>query len=326
MKITLPDTCLVVLIGVTGSGKSTFARRHFAPTRVLSSDQFRAMLADDENDQSVTAEAFETLHHVAGKRLAAGRLTVVDATNVQQHARAALVALARAHDVLPVAIVLDTPESVCWERTEARADRDFGRNVVRRQHQALRRSMGGLRREGFSGGVFVVADPTDVEVDYKRLHNDRRDLTGPFDIVGDVHGCHAELVELLTRLGYTVRPDGAAHPDGRTAVFVGDLVDRGPQRAVTGPGGHLADPVTGVRVVAVGRGRDRQIQVRTPVARRQPERREEQEGEQVPADADPAGRARHCVHPDPFLGGGSALPARSAGSVDMDRPPRTPER
>ena len=78
--------------------------------------------------------------------------------------------------------------------------------------------MGGLRREGFSGGVFVVADPTDVEVDYKRLHNDRRDLTGPFDIVGDVHGCHAELVELLTRLGYTVRPDGAAHPDGRTAV------------------------------------------------------------------------------------------------------------
>ena len=230
MRITLPDTCLVVLIGVTGSGKSTFARRHFAPTRVLSSDQFRAMLADDENDQSVTAEAFETLHYVAGKRLAAGRLTVVDATNVQQHARAALVALARAHDVLPVAIVLDTPESVCWERTAARPDRDFGRNVVRRQHQALRRSLGGggLRREGFSGGVFVVTDPADVAVDYKRLHNDRRDLAGPFDIVGDVHGCHAELVELLTRLGYTVRPDGAAHPDGRTAVFVGDLVDRGP--------------------------------------------------------------------------------------------------
>jgi protein phosphatase len=228
MKIILPDVCLVVLVGVSGSGKSTFARRHFAPTQVLSSDQFRAMLADDENDQSVTAEAFETLHYVAAKRLTAGRLTVVDATNVQQHARAALIALARAHDVLPVAIVLDAPESVCWERTEARTDRDFGRQVIRRQHQTLRRSLGGLRREGFTGGVHVLTDVADVEVDYKRLHNDRRDLTGPFDIVGDVHGCHAELVELLTRLGYVVRPDGAEHPDGRTAVFVGDLVDRGP--------------------------------------------------------------------------------------------------
>jgi protein phosphatase len=228
MKITLPDMCLVVLVGVTGSGKSTFARRHFLASQVLSSDQFRAMLADDENDQSVTAEAFETLHYVAGKRLAAGRLTVVDATNVQQHARAALVALARAHDVLPVAVVLETPESVCWERTEARPDRDFGRAVVRRQHQALRRSLGGLRREGFRA-VHVLPDGSaGVEVGYERLHNDRRDLTGPFDIVGDVHGCHAELVELLTRLGYAVRADGAEHPAGRTAVFVGDLVDRGP--------------------------------------------------------------------------------------------------
>jgi polynucleotide kinase-phosphatase len=227
MRIMLPETCLVVLVGVSGSGKSTLARRHFRPSQVLSSDQFRAMLADDENDQSVTAEAFEALHYIAGKRLAAGRLTVVDATNVQQHARAALIALARAHDVLPVAIVLDVPESVCWERTDARADRDFGRNVVRRQHQALRRSLGGLRREGFRG-VHVISDAEHVEIGYQRLHNDRRDLTGPFDIIGDVHGCHTELVELLTRLGYGVRDDGAEHPAGRTAVFVGDLVDRGP--------------------------------------------------------------------------------------------------
>ncbi|GIJ59736.1 polynucleotide kinase-phosphatase [Virgisporangium aurantiacum] len=228
MNITLPDLCLVVLVGPSGSGKSTFARQHFLPTQVLSSDTFRAMLADDENDQSVTAEAFELLHDVAGRRLRAGRLTVVDATNVQDHARAQLVAVAKAHDVLPVAIVLNTPEGVCWERTEARPDRDFGRNVVTRQSRDLRRSIGRLQREGFRS-VHVINHGDVVErIGYERLYNDRRDLTGPFDIIGDVHGCHTELVTLLRNLGYAVRADGAEHPDGRTAVFVGDLVDRGP--------------------------------------------------------------------------------------------------
>jgi polynucleotide kinase-phosphatase len=224
----IPEFCLVVLIGPSGSGKSTFARQHFAPTQVLSSDTFRAMLADDENDQSVTAEAFELLHDVAGRRLRAGRLTVVDATNVQEHARAELIKVARAHDALPVAIVLNTPEDVCWERTQARPDRDFGRNVVTRQHRDLRRSLGRLQREGFRH--VRVVNPGDVveRIEYERLYNDRRELTGPFDIIGDVHGCHSELVTLLTQLGYTVRDDGAEHPDGRTAVFVGDLVDRGP--------------------------------------------------------------------------------------------------
>jgi protein phosphatase len=229
VNIELPELCLVVLVGPTGSGKSTFARRHFAPTQVLSSDQFRGMLADDENDQSVTAEAFETLHYVAGKRLRGGRLTVIDATNVQAHARAALVAVAREHDVLPVAIVLDTPADVCWERTRARPDRDFGRHVVTRQHRDLRRSLGRLRNEGFRKvHVLDTADAAEHTIVYEKLFNDRRELTGPFDIIGDVHGCHTELVRLLTTLGYTVRPDGAEHPEGRTAVFVGDLVDRGP--------------------------------------------------------------------------------------------------
>src|SRR5688500_74321 len=109
--VDVPELSLVVLIGISGSGKSTFAREHFLPTQVLSSDAFRAMVADDENDQSASSDAFEVLHFVAGKRLRAGRLTVVDATNVQAHARAGLVRVAKEHDVLPVAIVLDTPES-----------------------------------------------------------------------------------------------------------------------------------------------------------------------------------------------------------------------
>src|SRR3954447_12346086 len=107
--IAIPELSLVVLVGVSGSGKSTFAARHFLPTQVLSSDAFRAMVADDENDQSATPDAFEALHFVAGRRLRAGRLAVVDATNVQRDDRAKLVALAREYDVLPVAIVFDVP-------------------------------------------------------------------------------------------------------------------------------------------------------------------------------------------------------------------------
>ncbi|MBV1852164.1 polynucleotide kinase-phosphatase [Catellatospora tritici] len=231
--LDIPELALVALVGISGSGKSTFARRHFTPSQVLSSDTFRAMVRDDENDQSATADAFDVLHYVAAKRLRAGRLTVVDATNVQSHARAALVATAREHDVLPVAIVLDTPESVCWERTQARPDRTFGREVLRRQHRDLQRSLRHLAREGFRK-VHVVTDPEAVELRYERLFNDRTDLTGPFDIVGDVHGCRAELESLLLTLGWELVRDGsgkavdASHPQGRTAVFVGDLVDRGP--------------------------------------------------------------------------------------------------
>ncbi|MDZ5445545.1 polynucleotide kinase-phosphatase [Micromonospora sp. 4G57] len=234
--LDIPELALVALVGVSGSGKSTFARRHFLPSQVLSSDMFRAMVADDENDQSASADAFEALHHVAGTRLRRGRLTVVDATNLQPHARAALIRVAREHDVLPVAIVLDVPEALAWERTRGRADRTFGRPVLARMQRDLRRSHGQLAREGFRK-VHVLRGIEEIdaaEIRYEKLFNDRRGLTGPFDIVGDVHGCREELEALLLRLDWTLRRDDtgrpvdAVHPAGRTAVFVGDLVDRGP--------------------------------------------------------------------------------------------------
>ncbi|MFI5495346.1 polynucleotide kinase-phosphatase [Actinoplanes sp. NPDC051859] len=228
--LDIPELSLVALVGISGSGKSTFARRHFLPTQVLSSDYFRALVADDENDQSASGDAFDVLHYVAGKRLAAGRLTVVDATNLQSHARAGLVKVAREHDVLPVAIVLDVPEALAWERTQARDDRTFGRQVLTRMHRDLRKSLGQLAREGFRK-IHVLRGIEEIEaatIRPEKLFNDKRELTGPFDIIGDVHGCRAELDELLTTLGYAVSGDSAVHPEGRTAVFVGDLVDRGP--------------------------------------------------------------------------------------------------
>ncbi|MDX3518521.1 polynucleotide kinase-phosphatase [Streptomyces scabiei] len=225
--LPVTDLSLVVLVGASGSGKSTFARRHFKPTEIISSDFCRGLVSDDENDQSATKDAFDVLYYIAGKRLAAGRRTVVDATSVQQESRKQLIELARKHDVLPIAIVLDVPEEVCAERNANRTDRaDMPRRVIQRHIRELRRSLRHLEREGFRK-VHVLRGVEDVDnatVVTEKRFNDLTHLTGPFDIVGDVHGCASELEALLGKLGYV---DGV-HPEGRTAVFVGDLVDRGP--------------------------------------------------------------------------------------------------
>ena len=272
-EISIPDLCLIALVGASGSGKSTFAGRHFKPTEVLSSDFCRGLVSDDENDQAATKDAFKVLNFIAAKRLAAGKLVVVDATNVQKEARKPLVALAREHDVLAVAIVLDLPEAVCRERNRSRPDRDFGPHVVRNQVRGLHRSLRGLKREGFRH-VAVLSSPEEVDtavVGRRPLWTDRRAEAGPFDIIGDVHGCADELVELLERLGYEIDgSDGGFEvrpPEGRRAVFLGDLVDRGPKspevlRLVMGmvrsgaalcvPGNHDAKLVRALRGRDVG--------------------------------------------------------------------------
>ena len=186
---------LVVLVGVSGSGKSTFAARHFTPWQVISSDYCRGLVADDPNDQSATKDAFDVLQYLVGTRLRRGLLTVVDATSVQKPARLALVKLARDHDVMVDAIVLDVPERVASERNAVRPDRQFGAHVVARQHRDLKKSLRGIRKEGFRR-VHVLSGVDEVEaatITTERPWNDRRDLTGPFDIVGDIHGCASEL-------------------------------------------------------------------------------------------------------------------------------------
>ncbi|WP_034261191.1 polynucleotide kinase-phosphatase [Actinospica robiniae] len=234
--LTVPELSLVVLIGTTGSGKSTFAARHFLPTQVISSDHCRGLVSDDENDQSATPDAFALLHHLAGIRLRRGLLTVIDATNVQPKAREALVKVAREYDVLPVAIVLDVPEQVCRERNELRPDRVMGPHVISRQRRELRAHLRNLEREGFRKVHILhgVEEIDTAELAYEKAYNDKRELPGPFDVIGDVHGCRAELESLLVSLDYTLVRDevgravDAVPPESRTAVFVGDLVDRGP--------------------------------------------------------------------------------------------------
>lgn len=241
MKLSIPELSLVVLIGASGSGKSTFARTHFKPTEVLSSDFCRGLVADDENDQAASKDAFEVLHYIAAKRLASGKLTVIDATNIQAEDRLPLLELARKYHCLPVAIALNLSEQLCHERNQQRPDRNFGPHVVRRHCQMMRRSLRSLQREGFRY-VHVLNSLEEVEavsIELQQLWNNLKHEHGPFDIIGDIHGCGDELEALLQQLGYQITAEipntsvwsGSvySHPQGRKAVFLGDLVDRGPR-------------------------------------------------------------------------------------------------
>ncbi|MBF1991738.1 polynucleotide kinase-phosphatase [Fischerella thermalis] len=247
MKLTIPELSLVVLIGASGAGKSTFARRFFQPFEVLSSDFCRGLVSDDENNQFATKDAFDVLHFITTKRLAAGKLTVIDATNVQPEDRKIFVQLARKYHFFPVAIALNIPEEVCHQRNQQRPNRQFGFHVVRHHAQMLRRSLRGLEREGFRYVYILnsVAEIDTVKIERQPLWNNRKYEHGPFDIIGDIHGCCDELEALLEKLGYVKGGQGGEiaclssptlwdaptyyHPQGRKAVFLGDLIDRGPR-------------------------------------------------------------------------------------------------
>ena len=240
MDIVIPDLSLVVLIGPSGAGKSTFARRHFKPTEVLSSDFFRGLVCDDEAEQSVNRDAFESLHFILGKRLANRRFTVVDATNVQAAARQTLLGLARKYHFLSTAIVFDVPEEVCQAHNQQRPGRTVLPTVVRLHRQQLEQSFAALKRERFHHVHFLSTrdEIADVRIVRRPMSFDRRGERGPFDVIGDVHGCFDELAALLTLLGWEIKARAdtsgrtaylARPPAGRKLLFVGDLVDRGPK-------------------------------------------------------------------------------------------------
>lgn len=239
MQLNLPELALVLLIGPSGAGKSTFAHKHFRPTEVLSSDACRAMISDDENDQLVTPEAFELLYYIAEQRLRYGRFTVIDATHVQRDWRKGALELAKTYHVPVAAIVLDLPEEVCLAQNRLRTHRVLEDSVIQQHHQQLQQSLAGIDQEGFYR-IFRLQSREAVAaaaIHRERARSNRKAEKGPFDIIGDVHGCFEELEELLGLLGYTLRrvPDNGQNfgfevtpPPGRKLIFVGDLVDRGP--------------------------------------------------------------------------------------------------
>ena len=162
MEVTLPEFCLVVLVGVTSSGKSTFARTHFPATEVLSTDDCRALVCDDRASNAARPDALEVLHLIVRKRLAWRRLTVVDATNRRREDRQRLLAIAREHRAPAVALVFDLPEAILQQRWAERTHRYVPRSaiehalfrycgpqVIRHQLRSLGDARYGLRDEGF---------------------------------------------------------------------------------------------------------------------------------------------------------------------------------
>jgi protein phosphatase len=229
IEISLPHLALLVLAGPSGAGKSTFAAQHFTPTQVVSSDRIRGWISDDETDQTVSGPAFELLHDLVGKRLAAGRLTVVDSTALRTQARRDLLRLGQRYNVPVILLVFRADRELCRQRDAARA-RPVGAAVIERQLPLAEETLRRVTSEGFDR-VYVL-DSTDlgrVRFRYEPLPGDRGKLSGPFDVIGDIHGCADELRGLLTTLGYAPEAGGAwRHPEGRVFVALGDLTDRGP--------------------------------------------------------------------------------------------------
>lgn len=153
--IEIPEFCLVALVGATSAGKSSFAKKHFKPTEILSSDFFRAMICDDENEQSISSDAFDLLYNALNKRLKNHKLTVVDATSVQQSARTKLLDIAKDHNVCVAAIVLNIPEELLLRRNNARPDRDIPDKVVREHYDELQQGIRNLKSEGFDF-VYII--------------------------------------------------------------------------------------------------------------------------------------------------------------------------
>ena len=234
MNLNLPEQALVLLVGPSGSGKSTFARKHFQPTEILSSDFFRGMVCDDQGDQSVSGDAFELLHLALSKRLKRGRLTVIDATNLQPEPRKRILDIAVQFHTPVFAIVFDLPGKLCEEHNLSRPDRQVSNRVIESHLELLKLAREKLPQEGYSS-ILNLKSKEEVEtlqIARARLSLDHRHEPGPFDIIGDVHGCHDELLQLLEKLGHRVLSNSKVElTAGRKLVFVGDLVDRGPKVA-----------------------------------------------------------------------------------------------
>ncbi len=235
MRIKLPEFSLIILIGPSSSGKTSFAKKHFKDSEIVSSDYCRYLISDYEFDQSVNKQAFELMHDIIDKRLSLRKFTVVDATNVLESARFELLEISKKHHCLTAAIVFNIPVQICKRRNKMRSDRNLEEKIIEYQYNQMQYSLMNLKKEGFNY-VFILNSIDDIlktKIYKNPLYCDKSYEIGPFDIIGDVHGCYDELISLLKKLGYqiSINDDNYEihHKDNRKVIFLGDLVDRGPK-------------------------------------------------------------------------------------------------
>jgi predicted kinase len=226
--LSLPRTTLLVLCGVPGCGKSSFARCYFKDTMVVSSDHCRTLVSDFETNMASSREAFKLFRYTIERRLALGRFTVADSTAVTRRARKDLLRIGKKYGFHVALLIFNIPVDVCLERN-ARRDRRVVGPVIKRMGKMLLKTMKVVHDEGFdSVKIITEGELQDPAFDVS-IRNHEVTIPGPYDIIGDIHGCYEELLMLLQKLGYRKQFDYYHHPAGRKAVFIGDLTDRGPQ-------------------------------------------------------------------------------------------------
>lgn len=233
MEIRIPFNCLCILVGPSGSGKSHFANKYFPSASIVSSDGCRKLLitgnhkevCEEQSLQKYSDGAFILFRNWIRGRLRHNLLTVADATNLIDKSRQELEEIAKEEHVPYIYIVFNTKMDECISNDSKRPF-PVGETVIKRQYSNFKRSFRFLKNADRS----TVLTPEDLQdITIKFTQRNLEIAQKYVDIIGDIHGCREEFLELLEKLGYVKGEDNLyRHPEGRVFVSVGDVIDRGP--------------------------------------------------------------------------------------------------